>query len=229
MGTAGRSPSAPYVDAEEIQGTNDLEVDFNNIYTELNGRLSNANFKSGAAIDNTKFATKSITGNQFAADTIGLAQMQASAVARCKVDTGTTVAWPVGTTFADMTGISVSVSMNVDNFLLCDFMCTFDPATSNADTLDFIWNIDGQTVGASGTLGSLGNYTSIDIGEEHFDNDIFIATFGIVSTVANGLLGNVTVKPQGKGDGNAVNMESVVLRVMSLPGLASGSPGSGRG
>ena len=76
MGTIARHPGAPYVRGEILDGTIDLEVDINNIVTEVNGNLDTSNLKS---------TTANLTGSQLANNTIPTAKLQDNAVTTAKM------------------------------------------------------------------------------------------------------------------------------------------------
>ena len=89
MGTVTRHPGYPYANGELLDGTNDLEVDFNNIVTEINGNLDNTNIASDANIVGTKLKDDTVPTGKMQDDAITTAKMATAAVSSYGLTTAT--------------------------------------------------------------------------------------------------------------------------------------------
>ena len=168
MGVIVRHAGAPYANPEELDGTNDIEVDFSNFYTEFNGRIDDVNIKVGAVVAGSKFADESINGQKLSADTVTLAKYTTGAVERHGSDTSTTGTWP--DSGGDFTGVD-SVTKNIvsGNFVMLDFSVTVTPSSAVRRIPQIKWSIDGTEHDAS-----------FGVQRQTTDSYICVATYGFV-------------------------------------------------
>lgn len=229
MGITTRHSGSPFSTSEELHGTEDLEVDVRNLFNTLNGGLDDANFVAAAAIDvDDKFADLSIPGSKFGDAELTTAKQVAAAVTRHYVDLATAeVVDTADTDWHDVAGITESNHvLTADQFVLMDFEATIDQAASGFDTISVAFALEGTVVSPVFTQKIGGN-----VGSLHVDDRIIRGAYGYLVTSDLGGTGK-NHKPQLKVGsahvGDTIAIHSAVFRLMILPGLPEGTPGSGR-
>ena len=148
MGTVARHSGAPYVRGEILDGTNDLEVDINNIVTAVNGGLDNSNITAAANIAGTKLANNTIPTAKYQDDSVTVAKMAATAVPSFALSTGSTTGANLSvptSSYISVPGISsVSVTPGtVGDLVTIDFTGTVETSDASSPIFTFAARING--------------------------------------------------------------------------------------
>ena len=169
MGRVARHPGAPFVRGEILDGINDLEVDINNIVTEVNGNLDDTNIKAFAVIAGSKIAdgsiqTEKLTDNSVTTaklvdDAVTVAKMAETSLSSFAVDTytpGSGVVATVLTSYVDVPGLS-SVAITpgaIGDLVILDFQGTIFSTTRTYLVTFSINGVDQANLARFGSTGS---------------------------------------------------------------------------
>jgi hypothetical protein len=211
MGVIARHSGAPFSDGDILDGTDDLEADINAIVTEVNGSLDNANIASGAAIDGSKLANTSISGDKLSLNTITVSKMAASAVPKHHVDTVSSYGnlETSNATLVDWTGLS-SASLtpgNSGDVILMDLTFHYDAAADDASNPIVVgWSVDGV------------DYDSvIESTPVAANNETVVSSTYAVTTPSSGSA--ITIKPRQRYNGTqTIAVGFVFFQCTILPG-----------
>ena len=146
MGTIAREASAPIADGETASGA-ELELEFDKIFTVINGNIENANIKAAAGIVGTKLANNTIAAAQITGSTITTAELAVAAVAKADVKTDATVeAMTTSTSYVDVPSISsITVTPgSTSDIIWIDFVChVYQTGASGAAGWVYALSVDG--------------------------------------------------------------------------------------
>lgn len=146
MGLIVREGTAPIQDGETASG-DEVEAEFNKIFNEINGNLSNVNISTTANIDGDKLANASIATAKIEDNAITTAKMAAAAVPKGYYATSTgTETFTTSTTFVDVPGITAATLTpgSTGDFIFCDLTFTAEATGDNQTTYAFGFNVNGQ-------------------------------------------------------------------------------------
>jgi len=211
MATVSRHSNAPFVDDEVLTGT-DLEADFNTLYVDYNGNITNANVAASANISGSKLANNSLVNGKMAASTLTVASMTAAAVPKHYVDIVTSGMFVKSqVSLIDWVGLTAAVLTpgSTDDMIFMDLSVSYDAAGNpvEATNVTLGWNVDGT------------DYDSVVVQEVvPGNNDSFLhSSYAIVAPAAT----SMTIKPRYRYAGTkVVNHNRLVFRCFILPGKA---------
>lgn len=137
MGLIVRENTAPIANGEVADG-DEVEAEFNKLFTVVNGNLDDDNISASADINGTKLLDNSVANAKLAADTITTAKMAAAAVPKAAYSTSTsTASLQTATTFGDLPSITMATvtAGSTDDIFLVDLSFDAQDAGGAAETI----------------------------------------------------------------------------------------------